>query len=234
MTHEAVILAGGFGTRLRQVVADVPKPMAPIRGRPFLELQLEMLAGRGFHHVVLAVGYLSDRIISHFGQRFMGLDISYSAEEAPLGTGGAIQKALELCRKSHVFVFNGDTYLDLDCNAVDGLWDDGCHGVIIGRHVPDTSRYGTLSVRDSRVVGLAEKGSAGPGIINAGCYVFGRRQLSQVSRKPPFSIEQDYLAALLPKAPFHLFVYDGLFIDIGVPEDFARAQELLLKKSAER
>ena len=202
-----------------------------IRGRPFLELQLEMLAGKGVGHVVLAVGYLSDRITSHFGHRFMGMNISYSTEDSPLGTGGAIQKALERCRHDHVFIFNGDTYLDLDCNAVERLWNEACNGVIIGRHVPDTSRYGTLAVREGRVVGLMEKGSAGPGIINAGCYVLSRRQLSQVSCKPPFSIEKDYLAPHLPKAPFDLFVYDGVFIDIGIPEDFARAQDLLFQPS---
>ena len=120
--HEAVILAGGYGTRLRQVVSDVPKPMAPIQGRPFLELQLSMLERQVFVHVVLAVGYLGHMIVSHFGERFGTMALSYTIEDSPLGTGGAIQTALRSCQQDRVFVLNGDTYLEFDCNAADRLW----------------------------------------------------------------------------------------------------------------
>ena len=106
---EAIVLAGGFGTRLRQVVADVPKPMAPIADRPFLEILLGSLARKGFSQVVLSLGFMAEKISDHFGARFAGMDIAYVVEETPLGTGGAIRLALDACTQDHVFVFNGDT-----------------------------------------------------------------------------------------------------------------------------
>jgi D-glycero-alpha-D-manno-heptose 1-phosphate guanylyltransferase len=224
--HEAVILAGGYGNRLRQVVADVPKPMASIGGRPFLEIQLAMLERNGFGHVVLAIGHLGHMIVDHFGNRFGNLELSYTVEKSPLGTGGAMQRALQECRSDRAFVFNGDTYIEVDFVAADRLWQADHRGVIIAREVPDTSRYGRLAVADGWVIGLVEKGSAGPGLINAGCYVVGRDQMADVDVPPPFSFEM-HLARLLNVSPFHLFVTDGMFIDIGVPDDYFRAQELL-------
>jgi len=228
--HEAVILAGGYGTRLRQVVADVPKPMAPIGGRPFLEIQLRMLDRKGVRHAVLAVGYLGHMISDHFGDRCGNVALTYTVEQSPLGTGGAMRMALERCRGDRAFVLNGDTYLDFDFDAAARLWQTDGRGVIVGRTVPDTARFGRLAVADGRVHGMVEKGAAGPGIINAGTYVLGRDQLAHVEAPGAFSFENDYLARVLPTAPFQLFVADGLFIDIGVPEDFARAQDLLAGK----
>lgn len=225
--HEAVILAGGYGTRLRKVVADVPKPMAPIAGRPFLEIQLGMLRSRGFGHAVLAIGYLGHTIVEHFGDRFGDLELSYAIEDTPLGTGGAVQRALRECRSDRAFVFNGDTYLELDFEAADRLWRADHRGVLVARTVPDTARYGRLAVAAGYVHGLIEKGAAGPGVINAGCYLLNRGQLEEYAAQPPFSFENDYLARRLLTEPFHLLLTDGLFIDIGVPEDFTRAQELL-------
>jgi D-glycero-alpha-D-manno-heptose 1-phosphate guanylyltransferase len=225
--HEAVILAGGYGTRLRSVVSNVPKPMAPIQGKPFLEMQLRMLALQGFGRAVLAVGYLGHVIASHFGDHFGNMSLTYAVEQNPLGTGGAIQAALRKCQRDRVFVLNGDTYLEFDCGSADHLWQAERCGVIIGRELPDTARYGRLTTANGWVTGMVEKGVEGPGIVNAGCYVVSRSQLSDFDRPTPFSFEADYLAGILPTSPFRLFVTGGLFIDIGVPEDFARAQELL-------
>ncbi len=111
---EAIVLAGGFGTRLRQVVPDLPKPMAPIAGRPFLEILLLSLYQKGFSRVVLSLGFMAEKIIAHFGDRYVGMDLVYAVEHHPLGTGGAIRVALAQCASDHVFVFNGDTYLDLE------------------------------------------------------------------------------------------------------------------------
>lgn len=230
MMREAVVLAGGFGTRLRTVVADVPKPMAPIGGRPFLELQLSLLERNGFDHVVLAVGYLGETIISHFGDRFGTLRISYNRERTPLGTGGAIAAGLRKCEKDGVFVLNGDTYLDLEFDEVDRLWNSSRRGVIVGIAVADTARYGRLTVHGGLVSGMAEKGTAGPGVINAGYYVLRREQFQGTGLEPPFSMEHDFLAARLPASPFDLFVTSGMFIDIGVPKDYERAQEVLARR----
>lgn len=224
---EAIVLAGGFGSRLRQVVADVPKPMAPIAGRPFLEIFLGSLARKGFARVVLSLGFMADKISDHFGARFAGIDIAYVVEDAPLGTGGAIRLALDACTQDHVFVFNGDTYLDLEVRSLEQRWQAKRHPIVVGRQVPDTSRYGRLAVDGGRITCFAEKGIAGSGLINAGCYVLATDALARFPLNQPFSIETDYLVPEVTSATVEVFVTEGMFIDIGIPEDYARAQTLL-------
>lgn len=222
--REAIVLAGGFGTRLRQVVPDCPKPMAPIGGRPFLEILLGALARKGFGRVVLSLGFMADRIAGHFGERFAGLEIAYAVEDQPLGTGGAVRLAMSKCREDHVYIFNGDTFLDLEVDAVERHWLGNRHPIIVGQEVPDTARYGRLLTSNGRVNGFSEKGVGGPGLINAGCYVFNRGQLDRFDLNSAFSLEADYLANVVSETPIDVFVTAGQFIDIGVPEDFLRAQ----------
>ena len=225
---EAIVLAGGFGTRLRQVVADVPKPMAPIAGRPFLEILLGSLERKGFARVVLSLGFMAEKISDHFGARFAGMDIAYVVEDAPLGTGGAIRLALDACTQDHVFVFNGDTYLDLEVQSLEQRWQAKRHQVVVGRQVPDTTRYGRLVVDGGCITGFAEKGISGPGLINAGCYVLAADALARFPLNQPFSIETDYLVPEVTSGTVDVFVTEGMFIDIGIPEDYARAQTLLV------
>lgn len=224
---EAIVLAGGFGTRLRQVVTDVPKPMAPIAGRPFLEILLGELAQKGFSRVVLSLGFMAEKISDHFGPRFAGLNLAYVVEDTPLGTGGATRLAATACAQDHVFVFNGDTYLDLEVDLLERQWQAKRHPIVVGRQVPDTTRYGRLVVDGDRIISFAEKGIAGPGLINAGCYVLATDALAQFPLNKPFSIETDYLAPEVACATVDVFVTKGLFIDIGIPEDYASAQTLL-------
>jgi D-glycero-alpha-D-manno-heptose 1-phosphate guanylyltransferase len=225
---EAVILAGGFGSRLRQVVADVPKPMAPIAGRPFLEFLLGSLANKGFSRVVLSLGFMAEKISGHFGARFAGLDLAYVVEDAPLGTGGATRFAVMACAQDHVFVFNGDTYLDLEVDLLERQWQAKRHPIVVGRQVADTTRYGRLVVDGDRITSFAEKGVAGPGLINAGCYVLATDALAKFPLNQPFSIETDYLMPEVVRATVDVFVTEGTFIDIGIPEDYARAKTLLV------
>lgn len=224
---EAIVLAGGFGTRLRQVVADVPKPMAPIAGRPFLEILLGSLAEKGVSRVVLSLGFMAEKISGHFGSRFSGLDITYVVEDTPLGTGGATRLAATACTQDHVFVFNGDTYLDLEVDLLERQWQAKRHPIVVGRQVPDTTRYGRLVVDGDRITSFAEKGIAGPGLINAGCYVLATDALAQFPLNQPFSIETHYLVPEVARATVEVFVTEGMFIDIGIPEDYALAQTLL-------
>lgn len=224
---EAVVLAGGFGTRLKQAVPDLPKPMAPIAGRPFLEILLDSIARKGVRRTVLSLGYMADKIVQHFGGSYAGMELSYAVETSPLGTGGALRLALAQCEQDHVFVFNGDTFLDLEIDAVERQWQHDRHPIIVGREMPDTMRYGRLLVDGKRVVGFAEKGIAGPGLINAGCYVLSKDQLDSFPLNSAFSLEADYLSKMVCKTPFDLFVTSGQFIDIGVPEDYQRAQSEL-------
>ena len=177
---EAIILAGGFGTRLQHVVSDVPKPMAPVAGRPFLEYLLDRLASCHFDHVVLSTGYMHDKIEQHFGQAYRGIALSYAHESSPLGTGGGIRNALEQCHEETVTVLNGDTLFEVDFSSLAAFHRS--HGgdlTIVLRQVGDTSRYGSVSVDAAgRIVSFAEKGEAkGAGLINGGIYALNKRLL---------------------------------------------------------
>jgi D-glycero-alpha-D-manno-heptose 1-phosphate guanylyltransferase len=224
---EAIVLAGGFGTRLKQLVPDLPKPMAPINGTPFLEVLLDSLARSGIQRVVLSVGFMANKISDHFGSLFGGMELEYAVERTPLGTGGATRLAMTKCCQDHVFVFNGDTYLNLEVNAVECEWQSRHRPIIVAREVADTMRYGRLLVHGDRLAGISEKGVPGPGLINAGCYVLNRGQLDLFAVNSAFSLETDYLAKAIGDGRFDLFVTSGQFIDIGVPEDYARAQREL-------
>lgn len=221
---EAIVLAGGFGTRLKQVVPDLPKPMAPVAGRPFLEILLTSLAQKGFSRVIMSLGHMADKVTSHFGDCYADMELVYEIEESPLGTGGAVRQALLRCKSDHAFVFNGDTYLDLEAADVEAQWQTHHAPIIVARDVPDTARYGRLDTSNGRVLGFVEKGVAGPGLINAGCYVLPTDILNSFALGQPFSLETDFLAKAAGMQRIDLFVTHGHFIDIGVPEDYARAQ----------
>lgn len=224
---EAIVLAGGFGTRLRQVLPDLPKPMAPIAGRPFLEILLSMLLQKGFSRVIFSLGFMSEKIISHFGSRYQGIEIVYEVERQPLGTGGAIRAALARCESDHVFVFNGDTYMDLEVDAIEYLWQSERHPLIVVREVSDTARFGKVEMRDGRIDALLEKGTYGPGLINAGCYVLPKTALDDFPLGQSFSIEAEFFVINLQRKRFNGFITRGRFIDIGVPDDYALAQTVL-------
>lgn len=221
---EAIVLAGGFGTRLRQVVPDLPKPMAPIAGRPFLEIMLSTLARKGFTRVVLSLGFMAEKIIAHFGESYAGMDLVHEVESQPLGTGGAIRAALACCVTDHIFIFNGDTYLDLEVDELERLWQASRHPLIVVREVADTDRFGRVEMHDGRVNAFLEKGKSGSGLINAGCYVLPKHALDEFPLGQPFSIETEFFIKYLHLLRFNGFVTHGRFIDIGVPDDYALAQ----------
>ena len=220
---EAIILAGGFGTRLKTVVSNVPKPMAPICGMPFLEILLRSLKTKGIDRVVLSVGYMAEKIISYFGDCYQGVEIIYEQEDAPLGTGGAIRRALTRCKSDHVFIFNGDTYADLEVEALEAQWQRDKNPIIVAREVDDVTRFGLIELNGTRVAGFAEKSGEGAGVINAGCYVFPRPLLEKMTRDS-FSLESDFLMKAVTLQHFDVFITSGAFIDIGIPEEFERAQ----------
>lgn len=225
---EAIVLAGGLGTRLSSVVSELPKPMAPIRGRPFLAYVLDPLVDAGFGAAVLAVGYRHEVIREHFGDDYRGLALRYSVESEPLGTGGAIKLACAMVSSPDPFVLNGDTYLEIDYRAMlDAHARAGAELSMAVHQMPDVQRYGALEIADGTVCGFREKEAAGPGWINAGTYILGPAVRARLRHRDAFSFEQDVLMpevrAIRPLA----FPVTGLFIDIGIPEDYARAQTLL-------
>jgi D-glycero-alpha-D-manno-heptose 1-phosphate guanylyltransferase len=224
---EAIVLAGGLGTRLRGVVDDIPKPMAPAQGRPFLAFVLDQLVDGGFDTAILAVGYRHEAIRSYFGEEYGGLALVWSVESEPLGTGGAIRLACDQAHSGDVFVLNGDTYLELDYRAMlKAHVRAGAQLSLAVCQVPDVARFGALDVSEGIVRGFREKGKSGPGWINGGTYVLGLELRDRLPKRGAFSFEQELFApevqSILPLA----FPTTGLFIDIGVPEDYARVQEI--------
>jgi D-glycero-alpha-D-manno-heptose 1-phosphate guanylyltransferase len=174
---EAIVLAGGFGTRLRQVMADAPKLMALIAGRPFLEIVFDSMAGKGFAKVVLSIGFMAEKISAYFGLRHGNMELVYAVERRPLGTGGGVRLAMEHVTADHVFIFNGDTYLDLEADLLEQQWQTRKRPIMVGREVSDAARYGRLLATEGIAVGFMEKDVTGPGLVNAGCYVLRRGQL---------------------------------------------------------
>ena len=169
MSFEAIVLAGGLGTRLRSVTGDLPKVMVNVAGRPFLEYVLDGLVSSGVRRVILAVGYQNRLVREHFRDRYRELPLIYSIEETQLGTGGAVLHAIRQTSSKDVLVLNGDTWVDIDHAALmdvhraqEALW------TMAVAPVSNCSRFGTVQIVDGRVTAFHEKGRAGPGLINAG------------------------------------------------------------------
>mgnify|MGYP001074007923 CR=1 FL=1 len=228
---QAIVLAGGLGTRLRGVVPDLPKPMAPVAGRPFLAWVLDRLVDAGFESTVLAVGYRHEVIREHFSDDYRGMALRYSVESTPLGTGGAIRLAAEHVSAYPVFVLNGDTFLELGYRAMLDAHRRACTSLSVAVcRVPDVGRYGALEIENDRVHGFLEKGGDGPGLINAGVYLLAAEILQQIPVGQPFSFEQQLLVPRVKEIRPLAFRTEGRFIDIGIPEDFERAQQMFAAK----
>jgi D-glycero-alpha-D-manno-heptose 1-phosphate guanylyltransferase len=227
---EAIVLAGGLGTRLSTRLIDRPKPMASVAGRPFLEILLNQLAGAGCRRAILSVGHLSQVIIEAFGAEHRGMGIEYSVEESPLGTGGAIRAASQLVAEPAALILNGDTYLDVDYSALMASHSAAQAVMTMAiTHVDDVGRYGGVVLSEGRVAEFTEKGQSGPGWINAGVYALNR-DFSWSDHLPlRFSFEKDVLLPCLHQLHPAAFPCNGYFLDIGVPEDLDRAQVALAK-----
>jgi D-glycero-alpha-D-manno-heptose 1-phosphate guanylyltransferase len=222
---EAIVLAAGLGTRLASRLHGLPKPMAPIAGRPFLEILLTQLRRSGCNRVLLSVGHQHTVIQDHFGAAFDGMAVDYVVEGIPLGTGGAIRLALAEAREESVLVLNGDTFLDADYAAMLGFHaDQGAAVTLAVVHCGDVSRYGGVTLDGRRIVGFQEKGRSGPGYISAGTYVVARNLAWPPAFPEKFSIERDFFVPEVARLRPAAYEADGFFLDIGIPEDYDRAQ----------
>lgn len=224
---EAIVLAGGFGTRLRKVVSDVPKPMAPMddKGTPFLALVMHKLAEQGISRVILSVGYMAEVIQKYFGNTFEGMTIDYVIEDSPLGTGGAVKKALGICNEDNVFVLNGDTFLDVSLAELKQLHEHtNADFTLVAREMSNFDRYGVLALDEAnRVLNFGEKEYCMHGYINGGVYCL-RRGLIDDMRENVFSLEKDFLEAKVDQLHIHAYKTNSYFIDIGIPADYSRAK----------
>ncbi len=225
MITEAIVLAGGFGTRLSHLLGNVPKPMAPVAGKPFLTYLLDSLDRAGIKRVVLATGYRHEVIHSYFGNRYKQLSLVYSHETEPLLTGGAILQATQQIQGEHFLVFNGDTLFSVDLNRLSNhhLASNAPLTMAL-RKVDDTARYGAVRTKGTRILSFTEKSaSQGAGLINGGIYAIQKTWLSAIRNGKPaaFSFEKEVLPCF---QDLEGLSFDSYFIDIGIPDDYHRAQ----------
>lgn len=224
--RRAIILAGGRGKRLQSAVPNLPKPMAPVGGRPFLEYILDGLVQGDVTDVILSVGYGAEVIQKHFGCSYRTIQLRYSKELSPLGTGGAIALALKGENSSPVLVLNGDTLVEMDYPVLSAWYAKAPSLVgIVLRHVPDVSRFGAVVLMDERVVEFQEKGQHGSGLVNAGVYIVRPEVFSRYATGESFSFETDFLQRYCRDLQPRALITTGYFIDIGTPEDYERAQK---------
>jgi D-glycero-alpha-D-manno-heptose 1-phosphate guanylyltransferase len=228
MTTEAVILAGGFGTRLKGFVDDIPKPMAMIRDKPFLTYLFEQLCTYKCKRVILAVGYKHEAIIDYFGNYYKTIDIEYVVENKPLGTGGAILNAAKLISSQKYFVLNGDSYFNIDLADIERKSiQSGSPLTIALKRMKNFDRYGTVLTYGNRIVSFREKEHCNDGLINGGIYVMEKEWYESHAPGKVFSFEKDILERFILENEITAHEYDGYFIDIGVPEDLVRASKEL-------
>jgi NDP-sugar pyrophosphorylase family protein len=227
---KAAILAGGLGSRLRSVVCDRPKVMAEIGGHPFLEYLLRKLKKTGISQVVLCTGHMGEIIRETFGDAYGRLDLYYSQEMVPLGTGGALRNALYLLDSDSVLVMNGDSYCDADLNA---FWEfhqsEGANATLVLVKSADRGgRYGHVRINSKgQIVSFDEKSEhAAAGWINAGIYLLRKELILSIPEGKLVSLEKEVFQAWIGRELYG-FQSDGPFIDIGIPEDYARAEQVM-------
>lgn len=225
MIKEAIILAGGMGTRLKSMVSDIPKPMAEVAGKPFLEYLLKKLSNSGITRVILAVGYKYEVIQNYYGESFNGMELVYSVEDEPLGTGGAIAQALAQAKSSDLFLLNGDSYHDVELNALsDFHLKSGNKLTFALKPMSNFDRYGVVVTDGQKVTGFKEKGFYTEGLINGGVYALSANLLKEIKEKR-FSFETDFIDCQYQNIVFGALISDTYFIDIGIPEDYLKANQ---------
>jgi len=229
---KAVILAGGFGTRLRPITLKTPKPMIRIRGKPFLEYLLNYLRSQGIREYILCLHYMYEKIMEYFGDGSQfGVNISYVVEDRPMGTGGALKKAEEFIQGTFL-ALNGDTFLEFDLDEMvsfhrkhRGL------GTIAITFMRSPKRYGVVKVNpDWRILQFSEKSEAEAGYINAGVYIFEDRLFKFIPRGKEISLEREVIPSLLKNEEFYGFPVEGYFIDIGLLEDLYKFERDLTRR----
>jgi D-glycero-alpha-D-manno-heptose 1-phosphate guanylyltransferase len=228
---EAIILAGGLGTRLRAAVPDVPKCMAPVNGKPFLTYVINHLQSQGIEHFIFSLGYKSEVIIDFLAKDFPSLLFKTTVEEQPLGTGGAVKKACKIAKDKCVLVTNGDTLYKIDVEVIAGVHClSGASCSLTLKPMKNFDRYGVVEVdHHCMIQSFKEKQFYESGLINGGVYALHTHKFLEETLPDKFSFETDYLEKYFQKRRMFGIIQDEYFIDIGIPEDFERAQKELIE-----
>ena len=225
--NTAIILAGGLGTRLLSVVADRPKSMALINDRPFMEYLLDFLLESGIENFIFSVGHKSNFITNYFGKLYKNCPIEYAFEAEPLGTGGAILNAMQHTDDEHVLVTNGDSIYKTDIKAMVKLHFDRDSQLTLSlKPMKNYDRYGSIIMDENqRITKFEEKQAKESGNINGGVYIFHVPTLKKHHEIKRFSIERDYFESKVKEVRIYGMVNDAYFLDIGIPNDFEKAQD---------
>jgi D-glycero-alpha-D-manno-heptose 1-phosphate guanylyltransferase len=225
-TKELMILAGGSGTRIREKIPGLPKALAPVGDKTFIDYLLRYHNKNGIDRFIFCLGQFQEQVIDHLEKNHPELEKVYVCEALPLGTGGAIKNALPQTRDNTVMIVNGDTYFAIRTDKAAAFHHMcGAECTIMLKPMPDVSRYGKVELgTDYRVKVFSEKGISGEGLINGGCYLLNKRLFLENDLPDKFSFEKEYLENSIGNRRIFGIKQDGYFIDIGIPEDLVRAQ----------
>jgi D-glycero-alpha-D-manno-heptose 1-phosphate guanylyltransferase len=225
---DIIILAGGLGTRLKDEINDIPKAMAPINGKPFLEYLLNYINQAGFQRVIISTGYLSKSIENYFKDKYRSIEIEYVVEKEPLGTGGAIKLALKKVNTPYFIVLNGDTLFRINLQDFFQTHVENLSNMTVAlRKVEDASRFGQVELDEYGIIKAFKEKTVHPqpGLINGGIYMIKTKFLKKQELPEKFSFEKDWMEKYIVSEEFVGRVFDDYFIDIGIPEDYKRAQK---------
>ncbi len=225
--QEAIILAGGLGTRLREEVPDLPKCLAPVNGKPFLHYLIQFLQKAGIQRFIFSLGYKAEAVIAFIEATLPGSAYQLVIEEEPLGTGGGIRLAMQAVEGKDVWVLNGDSIALVNLEEQFNLHESrSAIGTLALIPQQQFDRYGTVTIDDNnRISGFEEKKWQESGLINAGIYLLNTTTFLQSTPIGNFSLETEFLQRCYSSLPLYGFVEPAYFIDIGVPEDYRRAQQ---------
>lgn len=232
LVKQAVFLIGGLGTRLGELTKTVPKPLLPVAGRPFLDYLIDNSVRQGFNDIILLCGHLSGVVVEHYGEvRYADRSVKLVVEPEPAGTGGALRYAEPMLDETFILA-NGDSFFAVDWSALtDFALERKAPATLALRDTAPGSRYGTVSLKGDRIEQFHNPAEKVNGPMNAGVYVLQKDILTEI-KALPCSIEQQLFPALAAAGRLFGRVSSGYFIDIGIPEDFARAQSEIPKTVA--
>ena len=227
MINQAIILAGGLGTRLRSAVPDLPKCMAPVAGKPFVSYVIDYFQLQGINELIFALGYKSEIIIDYIHQQYPNLKAAFSIEQELLGTGGAIRLACRQATDENVLVLNGDTIFKIDLKKLCNFHLSSSADCTLSlKPMKDFDRYGVVELDgNNRIINFKEKQHYNSGLINGGVYALNANAILNEDLPDKFSFEKEYLESLYTSRKIFGQIQNGYFIDIGVPSDYDQAQK---------
>lgn len=229
---DVIILSGGLGKRLRSIVKDIPKTMAKVNERPFLEHTLKYISQFDVQNVILAVGYKREYIKKYFKEKFLNMNIIYSEETEPLGTGGAIKKALKQTSSKNIIVMNGDIYHKVNLKELmESHLNSNRPATLTLKEMKDFDRFGVVEFDENNIItAFKEKEYTKKGYINVGVYAVKNDIFDDLPFEEKFSIENDYFNKYANQMKFNAYIYDKEFIDIGIPEDYQKCIQIFCNK----